>query len=58
MLSKYYDGVKFYTALPKDMAFEVMERIIAEMEDDGMTFTEAYDAFSEMVDYVYACERG
>ena len=58
MLSKYYDGVKEYTTLPKDAGFDVMERILAEMEDDGMSFSEAYDAFNEMVDYVYACERG
>lgn len=58
MLSKYYDSVKFYTALPKDMAFDVMEQILAQMEDDGMTFSEAYETFGAMVDYVYACERG
>ena len=56
MLSKYYDGVKEYTTLPKDAGFELMETILAEMEDDGMSFTEAYDAFGEMVDYVLICE--
>jgi hypothetical protein len=56
MLSKYYDRVNEYTMLPKDMGFEYMEVILSEMEDDGMTFSEAYDAFGEMVDYVYACE--
>ena len=57
MISKYYDSVKEYTTLPKDIGFDMMESILAEMEDDGMTFTEAYDLFGEMVDYVYACER-
>ena len=56
MLSKYYDSVKEYTMLPKDAGFDVMERILAEMEDDGMSFSDAYDAFNEMVDYVTICE--
>jgi hypothetical protein len=55
-LSKYYDKVKEYTTLPKDVGFDVMETILAEMEDDGMSFSEAYDVFNEMVDYVYICE--
>jgi hypothetical protein len=57
MLSKYYESVKEYAKLPKDAGFDVMERILAEMEDDGMSFSEAYDAFGEMVDYVTICER-
>ena len=57
MLSKYYDKVKEYTTLPKDIGFDLMEEVLSEMEDDGMTFSEAYEAFGEMVDYVYACER-
>ena len=56
MLSKYYDGVKEYTTLPKDMGFVLMDTILSEMEDDGMSFSEAYDCFAEMVDYVYICE--
>jgi len=57
MLSKYYDKVKEYTTLPKDIGFDYMETVIAEMEDDGMTFSEAYASFCEMVDYVFICER-
>ncbi len=57
MISKYYDRVREYTTLPKDIGFDLMEDILAEMEDDGMTFSEAYDAFGEMVDYVFVCER-
>jgi hypothetical protein len=56
MISKYYDKVKEYTTLPKDIGFDVMESILAEMEDDGMSFSEAYDCFGEMVEYVYICE--
>ena len=50
MLSKYYDKVKEYTTLPKDIGFDLMEEVIAEMEDDGMTFSEAYNTFGEMVE--------
>ena len=57
MISKYYDRVKEYTTMPKDMGFVLMDTILSEMEDDGMTFSEAYDAFGEMVDYVFICER-
>ena len=57
MLSKYYDKVKEYTTLPKDIGFDVMEEVLSEMEDDGMSFSEAYDAFGEMVDYVIISER-
>ena len=57
MLSKYYDLVKEYTMLPKDIGFDVMEEVLAEMEDDGMSFSEAYDAFGEMVEYVIISER-
>lgn len=58
MISKYYDSVKEYTMLPKDIGFDLMETILSEMEDDGMSFSEAYETFGAMVDYVYACERG
>ena len=53
MISKYYDIVKQYTMMPKDMGFNLMEIIISEMEDDGMTFSTAYELFNEIVDYVY-----
>ncbi len=53
MISKYYDIVKQYTMMPKDMGFNLMETIISEMEDDGMTFSTAYELFNEIVDYVY-----
>ena len=56
-LSKYYDSVREYTMLPKDMGFVLMDTILSEMEDDGMSFSEAYDAFGEMVEYVIISER-
>ena len=34
-----------------------MEEIVAEMEDEGMSFSAAYELFGEMVDYVYDMER-
>ena len=51
------DRVVEYTKLPKDIGFMLMEEVVAEMEDDGMSFTEAYELFGEMVDYVYDMER-
>ena len=57
MISKYLDRVTEYTKLPKDIGFMLMEEVVAEMEDDGMTFSEAYASFCEMVDYVFICER-
>ncbi len=57
MVSKYLERVKVYTTLPKDIGFDLMEEIVAEMEDDGMSFTAAYELFGEMVDYVYDMER-
>ena len=57
MISKYMDRVVEYTKLPKDIGFMLMEEVLAEMEDDGMTFSEAYELFGEMVDYVYDMER-
>lgn len=55
-LSKYYDSVREYTTLPKDMGFVLMDTILSEMEDDGMSFTEAYEMFDAMVEYVIICE--
>lgn len=57
LASKYYDKVKEYTTLPKDIGFDLMEEVLAEMEDDGMSFSDAYELFGNMVDYVYECER-
>jgi hypothetical protein len=57
MVSKYLERVKVYTTLPKDIGFDLMEEIVAEMEDDGMSFSAAYELFGEMVDYVYDMER-
>jgi len=57
MLSKYYDSVKEYTTMPKDMGFVLMDTILSEMENDGMSFTEAYETFNAMVDYVIVSER-
>ena len=57
MVSKYLERVKIYTTLPKDIGFRLMEEIVAEMEDEGMSFSAAYELFGEMVDYVYDMER-
>lgn len=57
MVSKYLERVRVYTTLPKDIGFDLMEEIVAEMEDDGMSFSAAYELFGEMVDYVYDMER-
>jgi len=57
MVSKYLERVKLYTTLPKDIGFSLMEEIVAEMEDEGMLFSAAYELFGEMVDYVYDMER-
>ena len=57
MVSKYLERVKLYTTLPKDIGFDLMEEIVAEMEDEGMSFSAAYELFGEMVDYVYNMER-
>jgi|TARA_R110000868_G_scaffold44950_1_gene149600 hypothetical protein len=57
MVSKYLERVKLYTTLPKDIGFDLMEEIVAEMEDEGMSFSAAYELFGEMVDYVYDMER-
>lgn len=56
MLSKYYDKVKEYTTMPKDMGFVLMDTILSEMENDGMSFAEAYETFDAMVEYVIICE--
>jgi hypothetical protein len=56
MISKYYDSVKEYTGMSKDVGFDAMETILARMEDDGMSFTEAYDTFNALVEYVLICE--
>ena len=53
MVSKYYDRVVQYTQLPKDIGFDLMEDILAEMEDDGIPYTQSYDLFCKMVDSVY-----
>lgn len=57
MINKYLERVRVYTTLPKDIGFDLMEEIVAEMEDEGLTFSEAYELFGEMVDYVYDMER-
>lgn len=57
IVSKYYDSVRTYLTLPKDVGFDYMESILAEMEEDGLSFTAAYDLFGELVDYVMDMER-
>ncbi len=55
-LSKYYDSVKIFLGMPKDIGFEYMEVILDEMAEDGMSWSEAYELFGAMVDYVVVCE--
>lgn len=57
MINKYLERVRTYTTLPKDIGFDLMEEIVAELEDEGLSFSEAYELFGEMVDYVYDMER-
>lgn len=57
VISQYYEPVRTYLSMPKDMGFEYMEIILDRMVDDGLTFGEAYDLFGELVDFVIDMER-
>ena len=57
VISTYYEPVRTYLSMPKDIGFDYMETIISNMEDEGLTFTEAYDLFNELVDFVIDMER-
>ena len=58
VINKYYESIKTYLSLPKDIGFDYMEEIVATIEDEeGMSWTEAYELFGEMVDFVIDMER-
>lgn len=57
LINKYYESIKIYLSMPKDMGFEYMEVILDEMVEEGRTFGEAYALFGELVDFVIDMER-
>jgi hypothetical protein len=58
LINKYYESIKTYLTLPKEIGFDYMEEIVATIEDEeGMSWTEAYELFGEMVDFVIDMER-
>ena len=58
IVNKYYEAIKTYLSLPKDIGFDYMEEVVAIIEDEeGMTWTEAYEMFGELVDFVIDMER-
>ena len=58
LVNKYYESIKTYLSLPKDVGFDFMENLVNEIEDnENMSWSEAYELFGEMVDYVIDMER-
>ena len=58
LINKYYETIKTYLSLPKDVGFDYMEEVVAMIEDEeGMSWTEAYEKFGEFVDFVIDMER-
>lgn len=58
LVNKYYESIKTYLSLPKDIGFDYMEEIVATIEDEEkMSWTEAYEMFGELVDFVIDMER-
>jgi hypothetical protein len=58
LVNKYYESIKTYLSLPKDIGFDFMENLVNEIEDnENMSWSEAYELFGEMVDYVIDMER-
>ena len=50
-LAYYVSAVETYLTLPKDVGFDYMETIVAEMEDEfNISWTDAYEMFCELVD--------
>ena len=53
MLDKYEESIEEYIMLPSRENFKFMEELVAEIEDEEeMEWSEAYDAFNNMVDAV------
>lgn len=51
MISKYRSSVEEYLTLPKDIGFEYMESLVAEIEEEEkVSWTVAYEMFCKMVD--------
>lgn len=58
IVNKYYESIKTYLSLPKDIGFDFMENLVNEIEDEEkLSWSEAYELFGEMVDYVIDMER-
>ena len=50
-LSYYVRAVETYLTLPKDVGFDYMETIVAEIEEEfNVSWTDAYSMFCELVD--------
>jgi hypothetical protein len=50
-LSYYVRAVETYLTLPKDVGFDYMETIVAEIEEEfNVSWTDAYTMFGELVD--------
>ena len=58
LVNKYYESIKTYLSLPKDIGFDYMEELVSLIEDEEeMSFSEAYELFGELVDFVIDMER-
>mgnify|MGYP006291677779 CR=1 FL=1 len=50
-LAYYVTAVETYLTLPKDVGFDYMETIVAEIEEEfNVSWTDAYAMFGELVD--------
>ena len=50
-LAYYVTAVETYLTLPKDVGFDYMETIVAELEDEfNISWSDAYKMFGELVD--------
>ena len=49
--SRYSDIAETYRSLPKDIGFDYMETVVAELEDElEISWTEAYELFGKIVE--------
>ena len=49
----YVESVRDYLTMPKDIGFDLMETIVDDiMENENVTWTEAYDYFGSLVDRI------
>ena len=50
-LAYYVSAVETYLTLPKDVGFDYMETIVAEIEEEfNVSWSDAYKMFGELVD--------